>query len=82
MPAVGVIRPASEREIQLVPEGDRVTGLIAIHSAAPLYLTHTGPAPGLSDVIVWRGDSYRLLKLWPYADFGYYKALGARLTGS
>ena len=80
--AVGVILPASEREIQMAPEGDRVTGMISIRTATPLLLTHADGRAGLSDVILWRGESYRLLKLWPYQDFGLSYALGARVSGA
>ena len=77
----GVILPASDQDIALVPEGDRVTGMISVHTTRKLFQTHTGAQPGLSDVIVWNGDKYRILKLFPYQDFGFTKALGARLSG-
>jgi hypothetical protein len=77
----GVIIVAQGRELEQVPEGDRVKGAIVVYSAKPLYLTHGDNQPGLSDTIIWRGDSYRLAKLYPYMDFGYYKAVGVRISG-
>lgn len=77
----GVIVPATEQDIAQVPEGDRVTGMISVHTTAKLFQTHTGSQPGLSDVLLWNGDRYRILKLFPYQDFGFTKALAARMSG-
>ena len=79
--AWGVILPASDQDLAQVPAGDRVTGTISIHTAQQLFQTHGGSQPGLSDVIAWNGETYRILQLFPYQDFGYTKALAARMSG-
>ncbi len=79
--AGGVVDVASERELAQVPEGDRVTGAMAFYVAVPVYLTQAGQTTAPSDTITWRGDTYRLVKIWPYADYGYYKAVGVRMSG-
>jgi hypothetical protein len=85
VPGYGVIQPATPEELEQVPEGDRVKGSLSFHSEAPLFETHTyGPNDkfaGTSDVICHRGQKYRLVKVWQWEDFGYYKAIGARISG-
>ena len=77
-----VVTVASEQDLRQVPEGDRVTGAMSFHSTQRLYLTRGAtPQTAESDTIVWRGDSYRLVKVWPYGDYGYYKAIGVRMSG-
>ena len=78
IPAGGVITVASERDLDQVPEGDRVRGAMLFYSHSQMNVT---PESGTSDTITLRGDSYRVVKVWPYADYGFWKALGVRMTG-
>ena len=71
---------ASARPAQ-VPEGDRVTGALTFYSPAEICETRGGEYSGTSDVIEWRGDRYRVAKVWPYADYGYWKAYAVRMDG-
>lgn len=77
----GVIQPASDREHEQVPEGERVAGSISIYSATALYTTYGGDPSGLSDIVTWRGDDYRIVSVGPYQDFGFFKALAVRMSG-
>ena len=85
IPGWGVIQPSTPEELDQVPEGDRVKGMMSFHSEAPLFKTHTrGPNDkfaGTSDIICWRGQNFRLVKVFPWEDFGYYNGIGARLSG-
>ncbi len=46
IPATGPVRVASNREIQMLPEADRVGSIRAFYSALPLYVTRgTQPVP-------------------------------------
>ena len=81
-PYFGVITVASDQDLETLPEGDRITGSMMFHTAQPLYTTNAGPsASGLSDVIAWRGQLYRVAKVFPYQDWGFYKAIGVRMSG-
>lgn len=91
IPALGAISVAKERDLAQVPEGDRVRGSMVFISTTEMRVTHvSGPgaapgataAAGTSDTVTWRGDIYRLVKLWPYADYGFYKAVGVRTKGA
>lgn len=74
----GVVVAANTKDLLQVPEGDRVKGIMAFYSIEPLLVTNDS---GTSDQVVWRGERYRLFQLWPYVDYGYYKALGERMVG-
>lgn len=79
--AAGVITVAKERDLAQVPEGDRVTGAMLFYATQPLYVSNNNGTAAASDLITWRGDTYRIVKVWPYADYGYYKAVGVRMSG-
>ncbi|WP_083430272.1 hypothetical protein [Alicyclobacillus macrosporangiidus] len=72
----GVITVPSETDVEQVPEGDRQRGAICVYTAQPLMITNAG---GTSDEILWRGQRYRAAKVWPYADYGYYKCIAVRM---
>lgn len=82
VPGFGTITVASGNDLDQVPEGDRVKGAMMFHSTAILYETHADGTPGLSDTIVWRGQNYRLITVAPFADWGYYRAIGVRMSGN
>lgn len=74
----GVVVAANTKDLLQVPEGDRVKGIMAFYATEPLLVTNE---VGTSDQVVWRSERYRLFQTWPYADYGYYKALGERMAG-
>lgn len=74
----GVIIAANTKDLLQVPEGDRVKGIIAVYDTEPLQVTND---TGTSDEIVWHNERYRLFQIWPYKDYGFYKALGQRTAG-
>lgn len=82
----GAMQPAGDREINMVPEGDRVTGMVALWSSQPLYTTGTNggsdPTAHISDVVVWHGQNYRVLAVRPWYDNGYWKAVATRMAGA
>lgn len=78
VPMFGVITAASAKDLLQVPEGDRVKGIMAFYSTRELIVTNE---TGTSDEVVWNNERYRLFQLWPYKDYGFYKALGERMAG-
>lgn len=82
----GIIQPATPKELEQVPDGDRVKEVKSFHSEQEMKVTHTtglnDTNAGLSDLVTLEnGTQYRLVKLYPWEDFGYYKALGVRIAG-
>ena len=81
----GSMQPASDREIQMVPEGDRVTGMLSVWSSLQLFTTGTvgpnDPAAHTSDILVWHGQNYRIMGVKPWFDNGYWRCLATRMLG-
>ena len=79
--AYGVVSVASAKDLDAVPEGDRVKGSMVFHSTNPMFVTN-GLAGATSDVLNWNGDQYRVYNVGDYSNRGYYKAIACRLLGS
>ncbi|NHI49143.1 hypothetical protein FDE94_15115 [Clostridium botulinum] len=76
----GVITPAKPKQIEMIPEGDRVGGEICIHAINKLYTTHSDDeSEGTSDEIEWHDERYKLYSVGDLSQFGYYSAIGIRL---
>lgn len=78
----GPIVPTSDEDLQQVPEGDRATGMLTFYSTERIYRTHTDGTPGTSDIITWQGDKWRVIYIKNLSDYGAWKAIAARMTGS
>lgn len=81
----GVIEPATPEELNQIPEGDRVNGIVAFWCNRLIYETgveNNSNAGGISDTIAWNGNNYRIVKVTPWNNFGYVKAFGSRMAGA
>ena len=81
VPAWGSIQPPNPEELEQVAEGDRVSGVIAVHTTQPIYETNVDLTNGISDLVTWHGQKYRVVKVYPWQDYGYWKALAVRMSG-
>jgi hypothetical protein len=79
----GVVSVATEEDLQMVPEGDRVTGSMVFHSEQRIYETQldANGSQKISDQIIWNYQLYRILHVGPYPNRNYWKAIGARMSG-
>lgn len=77
----GSLQPPTPEELDQVPEGDRVTAIIAIHCTQQIYETNVDHSHGISDIVLWHGEKYRVIKVFPWNDYGYWKALACRMSG-
>jgi hypothetical protein len=80
--AYGVISVARYRDLLMIPEGDRTTGAMVFHSSSPMYLTRIGANQGISDILLWRGEQYKVSSVAHYEDYGYYSATAVRMLGA
>jgi hypothetical protein len=85
MSMIGAISIANAKQIEFIPEGDRIGGEIAIHTTEILYNSRSADETetpikeaGLSDEIEWHGDRYKIYQVNEYSDYGYYFAIGQR----
>lgn len=79
--AAGVISVAKEKELRVLPEADRPESAMVFHATVPIYVSRVSPAPATADLLVWNGENYRTLYVWPYGDYGFYKAIAVRMAG-
>lgn len=79
---MGVANTSSGNDLEQLEEGDRVTGNMTFYSTQPLYATRAGASAGLSDLITYKGDTYRLAKVWDRSANGFFKAVGVRTSGA
>lgn len=69
----GIVAPSSSKDLEMIPEGDRETGMKTFYTDIPLYTTGKG---SISDECLFRGTVYKLLQVFDYSSNGYYKAIG------
>jgi len=74
----GVISSPSGEELKQIPEGDRVEGMITIHTQNEIKETNPN---GISDVVLWLGQKYRVIKVWKYANRNFWYAIAGRMAG-
>jgi hypothetical protein len=78
---VGTISIASAKQIEFIPEADRIGGEILIHCAKELYTSRNAPNnSGTADELLWHGERYKIYSINPYSDYGYFSAIGQRLA--
>ena len=86
LPAWGVVTVATDKQLEALPEGDRVHGARLFITEQPLYVTgadrQDGTA-GTSDVLLWHNQKYRIVSVGPYENRGgFYSAVAVRMSGS
>ena len=60
----GIIQPLSGRRLEMKPEGQRQWDWILIHATPDLTLD-------VDDVIIWKGDKYRVQSQKDFGDYGF-----------
>lgn len=75
----GIVTQASSRDMEQVPEGDRQKGAIRVLSTVPLYITGEAGS-NLSDIVVYRGERYKVQSVTHDGDYGFYRAICTRLA--
>jgi hypothetical protein len=82
----GVVTVADSKQLDMIPEADRVRGARMFFSQAPLYVTselRKDGTSGTSDEIVYGNAKYRVLSVGQYPNRGgYYCAIAQRMQGS
>lgn len=76
----GVVYPAREKELKLVPEGDRPMGAMCFITKEQLMVTNS-ETPGPSDEAEYEGEKYKIVSSLPYGSYGYYLSVGTRSRG-
>lgn len=70
----GVIEVADPRTVEMTSAADVIKEAITIWCTQPLFATHNGTGPGSSDIIVYHGFQWRILRDANWSDYGYFRA--------
>lgn len=81
VPAYGVVSVATAKEIEAIPEGDRVNEIRAFWTTTQMFVTNLAGSE-VSDILIWQSTAYRILIQPDYDNRGYYKALATRMLGN
>ena len=78
----GPVIAANVKEIEQLPEGDRITGIMVFYTPKEIPLLTSHVDPGTSDEILWQHDLYKIVQVNPYNHYGYWKGFGKRIKGA
>lgn len=80
----GIIRPSSTSDLQTLPEGDRVSGMITTYTNVQLQGTRnlSPDKSQLADEVTWKGGQYKVVHGDDYSDYGYFKSMAVRKLGA
>ncbi|MEY0017527.1 hypothetical protein AB7W40_21465 [Providencia rettgeri] len=68
-----VVQPASNNDLQILPEGDRYNPTVRVMTQEPIEP---------KELFYWSGHRWRIIDKSPWSDYGYYDTLATRYEGS
>lgn len=77
----GVLQPYQPKTVEYTQNGDQITGDIKIWLLQEIYTTRDEvEGSGISDIIVYKGEKYKItyVKDWEY--HGYWSAVAKRIS--
>ena len=69
----GIVDPVNAKDLEFIPEADRMKSSKTFYSLAPLSL---GNNDDTADVCVYKKRIFKLVNVAEYEDFGYWRAIG------
>lgn len=70
----GIVEPTSGDDLEMVPEGDRVSGMMTFYTKQPVYLSQ---GKSQSDEIIWRDRVYKAVQILDWSRHGFYKVIAS-----
>ena len=70
----GAVQPATEREIDQLPEGDRQRGIMKFFCSPPKKLYVSGDENEISDELLFEGRKYKIISVKDWSRYGYVRA--------
>ena len=74
----GPVQQASNKEVGMLPEADRVGEVRSFWSTVPIYVTRVNAASDKIQYPATGGEVYRVLQVYRTDGSGYWKALATR----
>jgi hypothetical protein len=82
----GPVTIASPKDLEMIPEADRPRSGIMFWTTQIVFETQNIGGPlgnGISsDIMLWNGESFRILNVSERPMNGYYRAIGTRMQGT
>ena len=77
----GVVTATDEKDILMIPEGDRSNESKTFYTIQKLYATRVGLGQnvGTSDIIRYRDSEWKVTATTDLGDYGYYKAVAINI---
>lgn len=76
---VGPVQPATDKQINMLAEGDRSSLVLTFWCTVPVYVTRKNAT---SDIIVYEGDQFRVLSVNHHPGAGFWRAMGTRMKAA
>lgn len=70
----GIVEPTNGDDLEQVPEGDRVSGMMTFYTKQPVYLAQVRSQ---SDELIWRGRVYKAVQILDWSRHGFYKVIAS-----
>lgn len=78
----GAVRNMSGKDLEMIPEADRVREAVSFRTTTALYETNETSSNRISDILIWQGNQYKILTVKNYSEQGYWLAIAHRLPQS
>lgn len=82
----GPVTIATQKDLEMIPEADRPRSAVMFWTTQIVFETQDIGGPlgnGISsDIMLWNGESYRILGVSERPMNGYYRATGSRMQGT
>lgn len=81
IPIFANVQPLKGHELVTMPESDRTKDWIKLYTVTPLYPVKEGEESHSGDVVMWEGNEYQVVKVFPYkmGVLDHIKVLACRL---
>lgn len=79
--AYGVVDVANRKQLDQIPEGDRITQAMVFYSATEMKMASEAESQ-LADVIIWNDEEYKVINVGDYGKRGFWSAIASRMAGS
>lgn len=70
----GIVEPTTGDDLEQVPEGDRVSGMVTFYTKDTIELTYDDH---LADEIIWRHKLYKAITVLDWSRHGFYKTIAS-----
>lgn len=74
----GIVEPTSGDDLEQVPEGDWVSGMMTFYTRQIVYLSQDKQQ---SDELIWRGKVYKAVQTLDWSRHGFYKVIASYVEG-